>query len=79
LRKHDDFNPRLGLRRWIDDYDFVGTGRSPLPHKAEGHPDGGCAAGWRTADGSLLIEPPRVCRMPFGLSYAAIAGCSSMA
>jgi hypothetical protein len=25
------------------------------------------------------IEPPRVCRRPFGLSYAAMAGCSSMA
>jgi hypothetical protein len=24
-------------------------------------------------------EPPRVCRRPFGLSYAAIAGTSSMA
>jgi hypothetical protein len=24
-------------------------------------------------------EPPRVCRRPFGLSYAAMAGCSSMA
>jgi hypothetical protein len=23
-------------------------------------------------------EPPRVCRRPFGLSYAATAGCSSM-
>ena len=26
-----------------------------------------------------LSEPPRVCRRPFGLSYAAMAGCSSMA
>ena len=26
-----------------------------------------------------LIEPPRVCRRLFGLSYAAMAGCSSMA
>ena len=25
------------------------------------------------------LEPPRVCRRPFGLSYAAMAGCSSMA
>jgi hypothetical protein len=25
------------------------------------------------------IEPPRVCRRPFGLSYAAMACCSSMA
>ena len=25
------------------------------------------------------IEPPRVCRRPFGLSYAAMADCSSMA
>jgi Histidine kinase-, DNA gyrase B-, and HSP90-like ATPase len=25
------------------------------------------------------FEPPRVCRRPFGLSYAAMAGCSSMA
>jgi hypothetical protein len=24
-------------------------------------------------------EPPRVCRRLFGLSYAAMAGCSSMA
>jgi hypothetical protein len=24
-------------------------------------------------------EPPRVCRRPFGISYAAMAGCSSMA
>jgi len=24
-------------------------------------------------------EPPRVCRRPVGLSYAAMAGCSSMA
>jgi uncharacterized protein YidB (DUF937 family) len=31
--------------------------------------------------GELLdrFEPPRVCRRPFGLSYAAMAGCSSMA
>ena len=27
----------------------------------------------------LGSEPPRVCRRPFGLSYAAMAGCSSMA
>jgi hypothetical protein len=27
----------------------------------------------------LMSEPPRVCRRPFGLSYAAMAGCSSMA
>ena len=26
-----------------------------------------------------IIEPTRVCRRPFGLSYAAMAGCSSMA
>jgi hypothetical protein len=26
-----------------------------------------------------LTEPPRVCRRPFGLSYAAMAGASSMA
>jgi tetratricopeptide (TPR) repeat protein len=26
-----------------------------------------------------LNEPPRVCRRPFGISYAAMAGCSSMA
>jgi IS5 family transposase len=25
------------------------------------------------------IEPPRVCRRPFGLSHAAMAGCSSIA
>jgi hypothetical protein len=25
------------------------------------------------------FEPPRVCRRPFGLSYAAMACCSSMA
>src|ERR1700677_888523 len=25
------------------------------------------------------FEPPRVCRRPFGLSYAAMVGCSSMA
>jgi hypothetical protein len=25
------------------------------------------------------LEPPRVCRRPLGLSYAAMAGCSSMA
>jgi hypothetical protein len=25
------------------------------------------------------LEPPRVCRRPFGLSYAAMAGSSSMA
>jgi patatin-like phospholipase/acyl hydrolase len=25
------------------------------------------------------LEPPRVCRRPFRLSYAAMAGCSSMA
>jgi len=25
------------------------------------------------------IEPPRVCRRPFRLSHAAMAGCSSMA
>ena len=24
-------------------------------------------------------EPPRVCRRPFGISYAAMAGCSSRA
>ncbi len=27
----------------------------------------------------LAFEPPRVCRRPFGLSYAATAGPSSMA
>jgi hypothetical protein len=27
----------------------------------------------------LSFEPPRDCRRPFGLSYAAMAGCSSMA
>lgn len=27
----------------------------------------------------VRLEPPRVCRRPFGLSYAAIAGASSMA
>ncbi len=27
----------------------------------------------------ITSEPPRVCRRPFGLSYAAMAGCSSMA
>jgi hypothetical protein len=27
----------------------------------------------------LRTEPPRVCRRPFGLSYAAMADCSSMA
>ena len=26
-----------------------------------------------------VSEPPRVCRRPFGLSHAAMAGCSSMA
>jgi hypothetical protein len=26
-----------------------------------------------------VLEPPRICRRPFGLSYAAMAGCSSMA
>jgi hypothetical protein len=30
-------------------------------------------------DTKLLDEPPRVCRRPFGLSYAAMADCSSMA
>ncbi|MBB6305718.1 MULTISPECIES: LysR family transcriptional regulator [Rhizobium] len=29
--------------------------------------------------GLLRFEPRRVCRRPFGLSYAAIAGASSMA
>ena len=28
---------------------------------------------------ALRTEPPRVCRRPFGLSYAAMAGSSSMA
>jgi hypothetical protein len=28
---------------------------------------------------ALTPEPPRVCRRPFGLSYAAMAGASSMA
>jgi len=28
---------------------------------------------------AVHFEPPRVCRRPFGLSYAAMAGCSSMA
>ena len=27
----------------------------------------------------MRFEPPRLCRRPFGLSYAAIAGASSMA
>jgi hypothetical protein len=27
----------------------------------------------------LTTEPSRVCRRPFGLSYAAMADCSSMA
>jgi len=30
-------------------------------------------------DGNIRPEPPRDCRRPFGLSYAAMAGCSSMA
>jgi predicted MPP superfamily phosphohydrolase len=29
--------------------------------------------------GDYRGEPPRDCRRPFGLSYAAMAGCSSMA
>ncbi|MCP3476699.1 recombinase family protein [Bradyrhizobium sp. CCGUVB1N3] len=29
--------------------------------------------------GAMYVEPPRVCRRQFGLSYAAMAGCSSMA
>ena len=29
--------------------------------------------------GQLRTEPPRVCRRRFGLSHAAMAGCSSMA
>jgi hypothetical protein len=33
---------------------------------------------WNTSD-YAYCEPPRVCRRPFGLSYAAMAGCSSMA
>ena len=28
---------------------------------------------------TVLVEPPRVSRRPFGLSYAAMAGSSSMA
>ena len=35
----------------------------------------------RETDNTLikaLAEPPRVCRRPFGLSYAAAAGSSSM-
>ena len=33
-----------------------------------------------TNDISVMVsEPPRVCRRPFGLSYAAMADCSSMA
>jgi len=33
----------------------------------------------REFSGSSGTEPPRVCRRPFGLSYAAMAGASSMA
>ena len=29
--------------------------------------------------GNKCVEPPRVCRRPFRLSHAAMAGCSSMA
>jgi hypothetical protein len=37
-------------------------------------------SGLTTSDiGGLSYEPPRDCRRPFGLSYAAMAGCSSMA
>ena len=32
-----------------------------------------------TTAGSIGTEPPRVRRRPFGLSHAAMAGCSSMA
>jgi hypothetical protein len=31
------------------------------------------------ANAAVGYEPPRVCRRPFGLSYAAMADCSSMA
>ncbi|MGY3354816.1 hypothetical protein ACVWZK_001479 [Bradyrhizobium sp. GM0.4] len=31
------------------------------------------------AHSKARTEPPRVCRRPLGLSYAAMAGCSSMA
>ena len=30
-------------------------------------------------DLEMPLEPPRVCRRPFGLSYAAMVGCSSIA
>lgn len=43
----------------------------------------GCGCFWfrktKTTGRSHQHEPPRVCRRPFGLSYAAMAGCSSMA
>jgi len=42
-----------------------------------------CCRGASTYGGSARrrrwSEPPRVCRRPFGLSYAAMGGCSSMA
>jgi hypothetical protein len=38
--------------------------------------DKGKLKGLRT---EFHYEPPRVCRRPFGLSYAAMVGCSSMA
>jgi hypothetical protein len=41
--------------------------------------DSGCVSVGVTHDTAQFAEPPRVCRRPFGLSYAAMAGCSSMA
>jgi len=50
--------------------------------------EGACAFAWRnylllhsgvSEDDNRRSEPPRVCRRLFGLSYAAIAGCSSIA
>jgi CRISPR-associated endonuclease Csn1 len=48
-----------------------------LPHPEE--PEKLRLASRKSLDALFGPEPPRVCRRPFGLSYAAMAGASSMA
>ena len=61
------------LGEWLETY------KIDQVHGAPGHPQTqGKIERWHQTLKNR-IEPPRVCRRPFGLSYAAMAGASSMA
>ncbi|QHP67976.1 hypothetical protein EI171_12055 [Bradyrhizobium sp. LCT2] len=83
--------PTLNLTYHFDDrlYNKVSFQRSTSPDGVFAHITANSTGlNWSTANAGLLLldesgyrnsEPPRVCRRPFGLSYATMAGCSSMA